>query len=90
MRVASNTGGLGGVMLHSIETDRPRNTTLKTLLSQITPAVSSGVIGAGKIVGSSLVAVEGQFNGIFHDATTVACWERRGGVWQLHAGKSLR
>lgn len=36
------------------------------------------------------MAVEGQFNGIFHDSTTVAGWERRGGVWQLHAGKSLR
>lgn len=37
----------------------------------------------------SLVAVEGEFDGVFHDATAVAGWERRGGVRQLHAGKSL-
>lgn len=36
------------------------------------------------------MAVEGQFNGIFHNTTSVAGWERRGGIWQLHAGKSLR
>ena len=36
------------------------------------------------------MAVESQFNGIFHHATAVAGRERRGGVWQLHAGKSLR
>lgn len=45
--------------------------------------------GAWTTPENSLVAVEGQFDGIFHDATTVAGWERRGGVWQLHAGKSL-
>lgn len=36
------------------------------------------------------MAVEGQFDGIFHDTTAVAGRERRGGVWQLHAGKSLQ
>lgn len=36
------------------------------------------------------VAVQGQFDGIFHDTTAVAGGERRGGVRQLHAGKSLR
>lgn len=38
----------------------------------------------------SLVAVESQFDGVFHHATAVAGRERRGGVWQLHAGESLR
>lgn len=36
------------------------------------------------------MTVEGQFDGIFDDSTTVAGRKRRGSVGQLHAGESLQ
>lgn len=35
------------------------------------------------------VAIEGQFDGIFHNTTTITSWERWRGIWEFHAGKPL-
>lgn len=50
VRVPSNTGGLGGVMLHEIETDRPRHTLslVKTSENQRTATFLIAAMVLGK------------------------------------------
>lgn len=81
VRVPSNAGGLGGVTLHRVQTCGENDL-------HISEAVE-GQFDPDRGDKGSLVAVEGEFDGVFHDATAVAGWERRGGVRELHAGKSL-
>lgn len=88
VRVPSNTGGLGGVILHIfIQTDRTNSSNVRKL-TIIQQQINDNWKRRDRW--NSLVAVEGQFDGIFHDSTAVTGWQRWRGVGQLHAGKSLR
>lgn len=76
-----STGGFGGVMLQKIKVKKKERKN-----SQNNLLWTADMLRCDEHIP---VAIEGQLDGIFHNTTTITCWERWGGIWEFHAGKSL-